>query len=253
MRKQYGFSPLDILFKLDGYYKCPKDESGRRLGPLVGYVGEYLDNATGTNKQYVGDTYIDFSVAEEFPDELDSLAWILREEITRRFSNHPDFQNVFCGAPMGSLALAYALAGAMPNKARYIYAEKRTLEFATSSSRAKSELFFGRHEPRKGDRVTIVEDVVHNFSTTKELIQLIESYGATVVAIAALMNRSADQRQVFNIDGRPFSVISLVNMAIPEYRQDDPVVVEDIERGNIIWKPKDDRDKLAHAMRMAKK
>jgi len=32
---------LEILRRCGGYYGCPKDAAGKRLGPLVGYAGKY--------------------------------------------------------------------------------------------------------------------------------------------------------------------------------------------------------------------
>lgn len=52
-------NPLAVLKALDGYYECPKDTAGKRLGPLVGYAGR--DNL---GRQYVGDIYANFAVAE---------------------------------------------------------------------------------------------------------------------------------------------------------------------------------------------
>lgn len=57
--------PLELLKALGGYYLCPKDKEGNRKGPLVGYAGTYpTDQGT---KQYVGDIYANFALAEEHP------------------------------------------------------------------------------------------------------------------------------------------------------------------------------------------
>ena len=47
---------LEVLSSVRGYYKCPKDRSGKRLGPLVAYAGR-----DENNKQYVGDEYVNFA------------------------------------------------------------------------------------------------------------------------------------------------------------------------------------------------
>lgn len=36
-----------------------------------------------------------------------------------------------------------------------------------------------------------------------------------------------------------------------EYQQEDPLVVEDIQKGNVVWKPKDEWPRLEEAMRLA--
>ncbi len=61
--------PLALVERCGGYYKCPKDPSGKRLGPLVGYAGR---DAQG--RQFVGDEYFNFAKAERHSPILGYLA-----------------------------------------------------------------------------------------------------------------------------------------------------------------------------------
>jgi orotate phosphoribosyltransferase len=235
-------NPLETLRRCGGYYSCPKDSSGRRLGPLVGYAGR--DPATG--KQLVGDVYANFAKAEEFPHVLHSFATQLGNKPTWALQTG----DIFCGAPLGGYSLANMLGFVCDR--RVIKAEKKITALATKSSREKSELIFGRHEVKSGDKVIIVEDVCNNFSTTDQLITLINYLGGRVAAIACLLNRSSIVENVYGTADGIIPVISLVYMPIPEYKQEDPAVSEDIARGNVVLKPKNEWPRLMAAMDAAK-
>jgi orotate phosphoribosyltransferase len=128
----------------------------------------------------------------------------------------------------------------------------------TSTSREQSELVFSRHDVEKGDRCVIVEDVCNNFSTTGKFVKLINSRGGIVVAIACFLNRSpnVDREYCLSLEGEAkvlqIPVISLVRKVINEWKQDDPAVAEDIAKGNVVWKPKDEWARLMEAMEQNK-
>src|SRR3989344_7817284 len=232
-------TPLEILDLCNGYYSCPKDENGKRLGPLVGYAGRY-ETADG-KKQWVGDIYANFSKAEEYTHILKYFADQMREKISPML----DQIDVFCGAPIGGYAFSLMLGLACDR--RVIKAEKRVITPATVHEREKTNLVFGRHEVKKDEKVAIVEDVCNNFATTDQLIDLIEEAGGKTTDIVCLLNRSL----MVNLSELRFvkiPVISLVRMPIDEYKQDDPAVANDIATGNVIWKPKDEWDWLKKSM-----
>lgn len=216
---------IHMLMRHDGWYECPVGADGKRLGPLVGYTGR---NKRGD--QFVGDVYLNAARLENNPTDLFVLAQELESILRSNLSSLREF--TFCGAPMGGLSLSCLLA--FRTGARYIYAEKKVTALATDTSREKSELIFGRHEPQAGDRVIIGEDVCNNYSTTRELIALIQSRGATVVGIACLANRS----MVVRGDYEGIPIFTLLDKAIPQYEQDDPAVADDIAARNVVWKPK---------------
>ena len=104
--------PLRILSHYGGYYECPKDSSGKRLGPLVGYAGKY------DGKQYVGDVYVNYAIAEHFPFVNQAFASRLRQRLAENNVWHEC--DCICGAPMGGLSLAQSLVF-LDTGSMYIY------------------------------------------------------------------------------------------------------------------------------------
>ena len=246
-----GYRHLETLGNCMGYYSCPKDANGKRLGPLVGYAGTY-EAQDGSQRQFVGDVYANFAKAEMHPNVLKYFATCL----INRFSKQIDFANVdvFCGAPIGGYSLTDALG--LQCNIRMVKAEKKVTALKTETSREKSELVFARHDIRWGDVCVIVEDVCNNFSTTEKFVELIYSRGGSVLGIACFLNRSLTVDRVFEMSLStgvcvPLPVVSLVRMPIYEWKQDDPEVADDVARDNVVWKPKDDWNRLMLAMQDA--
>lgn len=234
---------FETLYNCGGCYECPKDAQGRRLGPLVGYAGKY-DGPDGKKLQWVGDVYANFAKAEPYPNVLKFFAICLATELDAKVGLQKI--DVFCGAPIGGYSLADALG--LMNDMEVIKAEKKVVAVATSTSREKSELVFARHNIKRGAHYVIVEDVCNNFSTTAELIKLIAEAGGEPVGIACFLNRSPQFGTVFHT----LPIMSVVRRVINEWRQDDPAVATDVVTGNVVWKPKDEWDRLMEAMELAK-
>jgi orotate phosphoribosyltransferase len=236
-------NPLETLRRCGGFYECPKNSSGKRLGPLVGYAGKYTD---GIEKQYVyvGDIYVNFSMADELPLVLDFFAQQMEKKLTEVLPKI----GVFCGAPLGGYSFSQALGCRFYNW-RVIKVEKKVTALATANMREQSEVVFNRHRINPGDKVAVVEDVCNNFSTTDQLINLIQKSGGETVAIVCLLNRSLTVDDTYTTSsGIELPVISLVRLPIKEYRQDDPLVADDIRTGNVVWKPKNEWPCLMEAM-----
>ncbi len=237
-------SLLEAVQALDGYYECPTNNHGYRLGPLVGYAGR-----DEKGRQFVGDIYLNMAVLEEYPHILWVHAGSLVEKLSSRRNGFSHLsRKVFCGAPLGGMALAQMVA--MRAYGRYLFPEKEVLDVATHLTREKSRLVFKRHEVDEGDEVIIVEDVCNNFSTTNELITLINRYGATVDAIVCLLNRAEDPslHGEYHYGKATIPIIALEDKPIRQYRQDDLLVLQDVENGNVVWKPKDKWAELMDAM-----
>lgn len=212
-------------------YVCPQDESGNRLGPLVAYAGTY-----GTERlPYVGDVYVNMAVMERDMEFMSAHARYLLE-------NKPGLRDadIFCGAPEGGKTLAVLLA--RERNRRYVYPEY------TADKDARSKSFaMRRHDGAvRGKRVVIVEDVMNNFSTTAALISLLHEQGGEVIGITGMLNRSLTVTDSFG----NVPVSAVVHRPIEEYRQDDPRVVHDVERGNIVMKPKHEWERLMQVMQM---
>ncbi len=220
-------TPTGMLEILGGYYERPTDASGKRFGPLVGYAGKH-PSAQG-EKQYVGEVYANFAAAEEYPLIMQSWADKLFWRARIIGIDH------CLGMPLGGLTFAFACA--LRFKTRFGYLEKKVLQAGSGDHREKSELVFGRHKVRPGEGVALVEDVCNNFSTTREAIEVIEKAGGKPKVIFCIFNRSGITEFPVRED-LLLPVISVEHKTLPEYRQDDPYVVEDIARGNLRSKPK---------------
>lgn len=226
---------LGLLTQCEGFYEQPPG------GPLVGYAGRYSPD----NKQYVGRVYVNFAKAERYGNVLQYFA--LR--LIRKYHQITEPGTCFCGAPEGGKALASALAVITEND--YIFPEKVVTELKTPHSREKSTLAWGRHLPEKGSSIYIVEDICNNFSTTMEMVTLIQSAGAKVAGIICFLNRSLQVNDTFHPNNTPnigIPVMALIRKPIEEFRQDNQTVSEDIKKGNVVWKPKDKWSSLMEAM-----
>lgn len=236
--------PRQILDLCGGFYECPKDANGKRLGPLVAYTAR-----DESGLQYVGDVYANFATVEQWPKILATAVASELAYLLPRYIGHG--ARAYCGAPEGGKTLSAVLvADTNVFMGRNIYPEKVVVTPKTPTSREVTRLeFTGRHEPHKGEQVVIVEDICNNFSTTAQLIEEIERFGAMVVAIACFLNRSPTVRKFFVLEGtkRSIPVIALWNEPMAEYRQDDPEVVDDIRAGNVAWKPKPEWPRLMKA------
>lgn len=241
---QYMNQPLELLAAIGGYYECKKNERGERITPLVGYAGKYP--AGESELQYVGEIYANFSKAEERPIIMAHFAEMLWKKICVYFDSEKIDKNlVFVGPQLGGISVSQMLAmHGSGVDARFACAEKKITAVATKTLREQTELFFGRHEVKKGTKVIIGEDVLNNFSTTKKTIELIEKQGAEVIGIAGLLNRSMTIDTYFEYNGELIPVISLVRRPYDEYKQDDPYVAKDMQKGNVILKPKNEWGKL---------
>ncbi len=228
---------LPMFQEQKGFYLCPKDGEGKRLGPLVGYAGR-----DEHGKNLVGDAYFNYAMIEEWPGANVSFAEAIGQQIVGM--GIPD--QIF-GMPMGGLFLSYAVAEQL--HCRVGFMEKVVLTARTGTSREVSRLVFGRHGPANGDEVVLIEDVINNFSTTERAILECLEKGASVLAIACAVNRSFPLREEFECPGRGLiPVIAAITAPTPQWRQSDSEVEADIIAGNVVWKPKLEWSRLEAAM-----
>jgi orotate phosphoribosyltransferase len=101
-------------------------------------------------------------------------------KLSRALAAHFRNQNISAvvGPAMGGIIFAYELARALGVRALFTEREKRAMclrrGFSVSS----------------GERVLIAEDVITTGGSVKEAIKALKSYGAKVVGVAALIDRS---------------------------------------------------------------
>ena len=233
--------PLDLMRDAGAFYEAPRDAHGRRTGPLVGYAGK---DAAG--RQYVGDIYVNFARAERRPALLQAFARRLLA-LARERGIDVGSAAGFIGAPEGGKAFAYQLA--LEAGRGYIYPEKKVTAAASATARESSEMVFSRHEPERGERWFVVEDVCNNFSTTAKLVAQIESYGAEVAGILCFLNRSETVGDAYEPrSGQLLPVVAVVRKPFGQFAQDDAAVADDISALDVVWSPKKDWPRLAAAM-----
>lgn len=232
---------LEILRKCDGYYECPRDPEGNYTGPLVGYAGRY-DDGHGNQLQYVGDVYYNFARAERFPHVRNLFAKGILDAMT---GQGIDFDAVI-GAPMGGILLSGDI-GRLANR-RSVFMEKKVDEAETPTSREKSHLIMDRHELGSGDLVVLSEDVVNNLSTTGKALEVIQSFGAKLVAITCAFNRSG-KTHFETPDGSIVPILCHKWIPTVQFRQDDPAVAQHIAAGRWVKKPKDHWPELKAAIK----
>ncbi len=218
----------DLLKRVGAVYECPINAAGIRTGPLVGYAGKDEEQ-----RAFVGDVYVNLAVLERNADYLGSTANCLIGD----YSPLRDV-DVFCGAPEGGKSLALLLAS--KRGGLYCYPDQEVL----AGTREK-QLTFMRHDGcMQGKRVAIVEDVLNNFSTTQALVDLIKEQGGTVTAIVAVLDRSNTQDNSWN----SIPIYPIIRKSIPQYRQSDEQVKDDIAKGNVVFRPKTQWDHLIKIM-----
>jgi orotate phosphoribosyltransferase len=221
---------LKILTDCGGFYECPKAADGTRLGPLVAYAGKY-----DGEHHFVGDVYCNMAKVEAVPVAI--------TEFVRTIALGLEKAGIRCdkviGIPNGGTVISFGLAVEVDSGFGFV--EFREV---SGQGRKDKEFFLGRHEIFPGSIVAIGEDICNNFSSTDKVITLIENAGASIGAIICGVNRSMEHDSHYK--GIP--IISAIRKPFAEYEQTDPVVIHDIERGNVVWKPKDKWDELMLAM-----
>ncbi len=238
---------LTLATRCGGFYECPKDTDGKRLGPLVGYAGR-----DSLGRQYVGEVYVNFAKVERHPKALSRVASLLLDKMLAHDNECMDMTSGFCGAPEGGKALAQALS-VLTGK-QYIFPEKKITALATDSSREQSELVWGRHEPRPVGGWWIVEDVCNNFSTTLKFVDLFRIYGSFPIGIICFLNRSIStvDRLSVSMDGPDMPILYAVHKPFSQYEVGHMHVERDVSIGNVVWKPKAEWGRLTEAVANAR-
>lgn len=209
-----------ILENCQGYYRCPTDGDGRPVGPIVGYTKEYEPG-----KNWVGLEYYDFAMADMWPAVLEYFA----SRMVQRLREADLVPDIIIGAPWAGVKFSQEVARQIG--CRQIFAEKT----------GYGQLILGRYEGviEPGASVFIGEELVNNASTTGTLIQLVEQAKGHIIGILCAINRSFPFRAGFlGSDGKEIPILGVIERETPQYRQDDPLVVQAIVERHVVWKPK---------------
>lgn len=111
--------------------------------------------------------------------------------------------NVVIGPAMGGIVIAYELGRAL--KVRSIFTERSESVFTLRRG----------FSLKKNEKAIIVEDVVTTGKSTNEVIDVVETYGAKVVGVASIVDRSGSDG-IFKV---PFE--SLLKIDIKTYKPED--------------------------------
>ena len=241
--------PRQTLINCQGLYECPMDGDGSPLGPLVGYAGKYRASDS-SQKNFVGLAYYNYSMADQWPAVNRWFARCLvngpmkADEPQGTEPYRWQSKMVILGAPMAGIKFSTAVAEELG--CRHIFAEKKTLKVGLMvGERDEEELRMLRYDIHPGDLVWIGEELINNFSTTKDLVAMIEEAGGVYMGIMCVINRSWPEVREFM--GKP--IYSVLHVPTPQYRQDDPLIVAALACGlPIIGKPKHDWGMLKTAM-----
>ena len=237
-RFDFKAEPLSLLKACNGYYKSPVDEKGKSIGPLMGYAGKYKA-VDGSEKNYIGFEYFNFSRAETEPSVRAHFAALIGKALKKAGIKYDSV----LGAPMGGILLAGSIGDHLG--CRTIFAEKEVVGVMDKVKGIKeiSRQIIDRHEIFPGDGVVIVEDVCNNFSTSEKLQNLIEEHGGHLVAIVCAFNRSGKDHW------NDIPVISAQFIPTEQFLQSDETVSDLLQAGNIIWNPKKEWLSVLEAMR----
>lgn len=239
---QHGNNFLEILKSLNAVYECPKDHEGNRLGPLVAYKGSY-SSGMFSNKKYVGDTFINFKIIELYPNVMHHFAQRIEDKVI--VDDLIEKAHIICGHITECASLPFLLAFMRIKRVAYFKEHPATWW-------RKKQLAIDPKSIRPGENIILIKNVWNNFSETQLMIDLIEEAGGKVIAMGGILNRSMHIRKSFNDKkGEDIPVCTLVNQKIQEWEQDEPEVVEDISKGNIVMNPPEQWGKLIEIMQTA--
>ncbi|MFA6963357.1 MAG: phosphoribosyltransferase [Patescibacteria group bacterium] len=234
---------MQPLFVRGGYYDCPKDPEGIRMGPMVGYAGL---GANGLQK--VGDKYFDYSTIEGTVHN-EAFAAVIAKAVFKELN--PESVVVY-GMPMGGIYLAGEVARWLRfyTEAEAAFMEKKVTALATESIREQSILSFGRYAPKPGQKILLCDDVFNNGTTTGLAIDMFEEAGAEVIGILCAINRSWPSITAYERKGDKPAVAIIAGVTLPteQWEQSDPKVASDLKRFPLVKKPKMARKELQKIM-----
>jgi orotate phosphoribosyltransferase len=154
--------------------------------------------------------YLQSALVLQHPREAEILARSIAQEFEAE-----DIQTVAAPA-IGGLIIGHEVARALD--ARFIWTERENGAMVLRRGFSVSP----------GERVLVVEDVVTTGGSTRETIAALTAYGASVVAAASIIDRSAGQADVG---------VRRIALAILNVPSVDPTVCEACKRGEPAIKP----------------
>ncbi len=140
--------------------------------------------------------YLQCALVLQYPD----IAERLSKALAGKFSKEKI--DVVIGPALGGVTLAYEVARAVGSRGLFTERQDGKMVLRRGFSIAK------------GEKVLVVEDVVTTGGSTKEVIDLVRSFGANVVGVGSIIDRSSA-----GIDfGAPFR--PLAKVAVETFEED---------------------------------
>jgi len=140
--------------------------------------------------------YLQCALVLQYPDISEKLSKALASKFSK------EKIDVVIGPALGGVTLAYEVARAIGVKG--LFTERQDGKMVLRRGFSIS----------KGDKVLVVEDVVTTGGSTKEVIDLVRSFGANVVGVGSIIDRSGSK-----IDfGAPFK--PLAKVAVETFEED---------------------------------
>ncbi len=143
-------------------------------------------------------TYLQCALALQKPADADRFA----REIVNRMALDRSIAGVetVASPAIGGLVIGFAVAQAIG--VRFIWTERQNGEMTLRRG----------FSVRKGERILVVEDVITTGGSTRECMASLEANGATIVAAASIVDRSAGKADV------GVSRTALVSLDVPSYQ-----------------------------------
>lgn len=214
-----GEDLLQLGKRCNAVYVCPKVGSQRK-GPLVAYTGK-----DDRGRNLVGDIYFNFlKIGEEQPLAVTAFALEALKKIVEQ--GLLDSFDTICGIPRGGKIFGEELARI--TRKRFVFPTK-TEKPPEEGKKQEYTWDLSQFDFEPGERVAIAEDVFNNFQNTDNTLAEIAVTGAKIVLLVGALNRSP----VYDTTYKGLPVIASIREAYPEFKQDDPAVVDDIAAGRL--------------------
>ena len=141
--------------------------------------------------------YLQCALVLQYPGIAEKLSKALADKFSA------EKIDVVIGPALGGVTLAYEVARAIGS--RGLFTERQDGKMVLRRGFSIS----------KGEKVLVVEDVVTTGGSTKEVIELVKSFGANIVGVGSIIDRSS----VAGIDfGAPFK--PLAKVAVETFEED---------------------------------
>ena len=146
--------------------------------------------------------YLQCALVLQYPDITARLSKVLANKFSK------DTIDVVIGPALGGVTLAYEVARAIGS--RGLFTERQDGKMVLRRGFSIS----------KGEKALVVEDVVTTGGSTKEVIDLIKSFGANVIGVGSIIDRS-NARIDFGV---PFK--SLAKISVETFEEKDCLLCE---------------------------